>query len=401
MSEKLYPDFLKEAQNISAQIVAWRRFYHQHPELSFQEKETSRSIASQLSQLGFQNVHIGTANQAVGVIADLSNASGSCVALRADIDALPIHEETGLPFASMNPGVMHACGHDTHIAMLLGAAAILVKFRSQLRGTIRFIFQPAEESSEYIGVFGAPAMERDGVLNGVDAIFGFHIWQYLPSGVLGYREGPMMACSDRWKLHIQGRGGHGAAPHLTCDPTIAAAHFIEAAQTFVSREMNPLKAAVFSVGTMQAGSAFNIVPDSVDLTGTARAFEPEVRSALENSIGRIARDICAAFRCTAEFTYLRGIPPTVCNPEMARLGAASATKIYPVDRVQTAPQVMGAEDFSVFLQKKPGAYFVIGCASEAAGSIYPHHNPRFVIDEKTLAPGAAFEAQLAWDFLHR
>lgn len=395
MKEKL----IYRAKEIEKNIIEWRRHLHAWPELSFEEEETSKYIASLLTSMGYEHIHIGTAGRPTGVVAELnSDHSGLCVALRADIDALPITEKTGLSFASKNEGVMHACGHDAHIAILLGAAQLLSEIREELPGKVKLIFQPSEESADYIQ--GARAVIDEHALDGVDAIFGLHVWQPTPSGVLAWKEGSIMACSDRWKLTIRGKGGHGASPHQTNDPTIAAAHFIAMAQSFVSRELDPLKTAVVSVGEMKAGNAFNVIPDYVSLIGTARAFEPEVREAMAGSLERVAEHCCAALRCKAEFIYERNLPPTVNDPEMTRFGVKAATLVFGEKNVMETQPTMGGEDFSYYLDKVPGAFFFLGIGNKEKGFTYPHHHPRFMVDEDVLSAGSAFEAILAFNYLN-
>ena len=395
------PDFIARAKEIENVVVDWRRHFHSHPELSFDEVETSKFIAKTLTEMGCENVEIGTFGHPTGVIADIKGGkSGHCVALRADIDALPVTEETGLAFASQNAGVMHACGHDGHMAMLLGAAKMLCEVRDQLPGTVRLIFQPSEESA--LVKQGARAVVEDGkALAGVEAIFGVHLWSPLEDGVLGYRPGPMMACSDSWTLNIHGKGGHGASPHETHDPVVAAGQIICALQTFVSRELNPLKNAVISVGIMKAGGAFNVIPGEVELTGTARSFEPQISQDCETFIKRMGDNIGAAFRCTADLDYARNLPPTVNTPEMALMGAEIGKKVFGESCVREIEPTMGGEDFSFYLEKVPGAFFFIGVGDESKGTKWPHHHCRFTIDEAQLCKGSAFEALCAWEFLNK
>ena len=395
------PDFNARSKEIENAVVAWRRHFHSFPELSFSETETSKFIAAALEKMGCDHVTVGTCGRPTGVIADITGRRpGRRAALRADMDALPVTEETGLPFASQHPGVMHACGHDGHMAMLLGAAQMLCEVKEQLPGAVRLIFQPSEESAEFIQ--GARAVVEDGrALAGVDAIFGVHLWSPLPAGLLGWRMGPMMACSDSWTVKLHGQGGHGASPHQTHDPTVAAAQIICALQTFVSREVDPLKSAVLSTGIMKAGEAFNVIPSEVELTGTARSFEPQISMDCEAFIRRMAQNMGAAFRCTAELDYRRNLPPTVNDPAMAKLGAEIGTLIFGADGVQEVPPTMGGEDFSFYLEKVPGAFFFIGSGDKDKGTHWPHHLCRFTVDESQLRKGAAFEAACAWAFLNR
>ena len=394
------PDFKARAKEIENAVVGWRRHFHSYPELSFEEYETSKYIAADLAKLGCENITIGTAGRPTGVTADIIGGSdGKRVALRADIDALPVKEETGLPFASRNEGVMHACGHDGHTAMLLGAAKLLSEVKERLHGSVRLIFQPSEESAVMIGMNGADAVVREGrALAGVDAIFGVHLWSPLEDGTLGYRCGPMMACSDSWKIKIIGKGGHGAMPHVTHDPMTAAGQLICALQTFVSREVSPIEGAVLTIGMLRAGTAFNVIPNEVELVGTARSFDRAISEATEEFIRRMAGNIAAAFRCTAEVTYERNLPPTVNAPEMALMGAEIARGIF--DTVREVEPTMAGEDFSYYLGKVPGSFFFIGVGDEAKGTAWPHHHCKFTVDEDMLSKGSAFEASCAWRFLN-
>ena len=393
-------DFTSRAEELKNAIVGWRRHFHSHPELSFDETETSRFIAQELTRMGCTNVTVGTMGRPVGVIADIEGGhAGRRVALRADIDALPVCEDTGLEFASQNPGVMHACGHDGHTAMLLGAAQMLAEVKDSLHGSVRLIFQTSEESAE--SYQGAHAVVNDGkALDGVDAIFGVHLWAPLENGVLGWKAGPMMACSDCWKLRITGKGGHGASPHEAHDPIAATGHIICDLQTFVSRELDPLKCAVLTIGMMKAGAAFNVIPSHVDLVGTARSFDPDVSLATEEFIRRIADNVAHAYRCEAELVYERNLPATINDPAMAELGRKVAAGIFGEDKVREITPTMGGEDFSFYLQRVPGSFFFIGMGSAEKGIVWPHHHPKFMIDEDVLAPGAAFEAACAWNFLN-
>lgn len=393
------PDFRARAKELEGEIIAWRRHFHAHPELSFVEYETSKYIAAQLTKMGCENVKIGTHSRPTGVTADITGgAPGKRVALRADIDALPVKEETGAEFASQNEGVMHACGHDSHTAMLLGAAKLLHEVKDQLHGSVRLIFQPSEETA--VVMPGALSMIESGALRGVDAIFGVHVWTPAQSGKLAWRAGAMLACSDSWHVTIHGKGGHGASPHETHDPMIAAGQLICALQAFVSRELDPLKNAVISIGILKAGGAFNVIPGEVELTGTARAFDPVVSQNIEEFIRRVAGSISAAFRCTADVEYNRNLPPTVNTPEMAKLGAAAAESIFGAENVYETSPTMGGEDFSYYLQKVPGAFFFIGVGDKDKGAVWPHHHCRFTIDESQLYKGSAFEATTAWKFLN-
>ena len=394
------PNFKSRAKEIENAVVAWRRHFHAFPELSFKEAGTSKYIASELEKMGCENICIGTAGEPTGVIADIAGAfPGKRAALRADIDALPVLEETGLEYASKYEGVMHACGHDGHMAMALGAAKMLCEVKDELHGSVRLIFQPSEESPMFIQ--GAKAVVKEGrALAGVDAIFGVHLWSPLADGKLGYSKGALMACSDSWKISITGKGGHGASPHETHDPMMAAGQLICALQTFVSRELNPLKSAVLTIGIVKAGTAFNVIPASVEMVGTARSFEKQVSCGTEAFVRRMAENICAAFRCKAEVAYSHDLPPTVNTPEMALLGAEVGREIFGEENVLETQPTMAGEDFSCYLENVPGSFFFIGVGDDAKGTAWPHHHCRFNIDEDVLYKGAAFEASCVWEFLN-
>ena len=394
-------DIFQEIRKISGElherVKSHRRYFHSHPELSMEEVDTSRKIAAILADLGYENVRIGTAGRPTGVVADLnSDKPGRCIALRADMDALHIKETTGLPFASENEGVMHACGHDAHIAILLGVAELIIKTRDSFPWKVRLIFQPSEESGSFPG---ARAMVGENVLDGVDAITGLHVWMDVPSGKIGYRKGPLMASADKWEVRLQGKGGHGAVPHMAIDPTLAAGHLITMIQSIVSRETDPLESIVVSVGKMEAGSAFNIIPDSVYLLGTTRTFNPELRKELPGRMKRIVENVSNAMRCEAEFDYHNNLPPTVNDPDFTEQASAAAKRMFGENRVIEIAPTMGAEDFSFYLEKIPGSFFFLGIGDKSKGITAPHHHPKFQVDEDVLADGVALIAGVAANYL--
>ncbi|MEX2542245.1 MAG: M20 family metallopeptidase [Trueperaceae bacterium] len=368
-------------EQLHPEMVELRRDFHMHPELSYQEERTPQKIAEYLAALGIK-VRTGVGGR--GVVGVLEgNTPGRTVALRADFDALPIQEENDLSYASRVPGVMHACGHDVHTATLLGVARALSEEREQLSGRVVFIHQFAEE----LAPGGAKYMIEDGCLDGVDVIFGAHVWSTLPYGTIGTRVGDTMAASDRVKVKIRGRGGHGAKPHLCVDPVAIACQVVTGLQHVISRGIDPLKPAVLTIATINAGSAFNIIPDTAELTGTVRTFDESVRREIEEAFGRIARGVCEAMGATAEVSYERGYPAVWNHPaeteEIARLaenivGHAGAVQIEPS---------MGGEDFAYYLQKVPGSFFFVGGGNEDLGMNYPHHHPRFNVDERAMTVG--------------
>jgi amidohydrolase len=314
------------------------------------------------------------------------SGDGPTLLLRADMDALPIHEESGEPFASTVPGRMHACGHDGHTAILLAVAGVLSRRRDRLPGNVKFVFQPAEEDPG-----GARPLIEAGVLRDptVDAAVGLHLWTQLPAGTVGTSPGPLMASADEFTLEIRGRGGHAAAPHVCIDPVVAAAHVITALQTIVSRSTDPLQSAVLTVARVDAGEgAYNVIPDRATLRGTARAFDPAVRAAFPERIERVARGVCEALGATHELRWQPYYPPVVNDPAVAAVVASEARRLLGDDRVFEDVRSMGAEDMAFYLREVPGCFFFFGAANPSKGAVHPHHNPRFKIDEDVLAPAA-------------
>ena len=387
----------EKAAALQPVLAGIRQRFHANPELSWQEVETSIFIEEFLGKLGLENIRRGFGGTGSGVMADLIGARpGKRIALRGDIDALPLTEENDLPYKSTKSGVMHACGHDAHAAMLLGAAEILAGMKEDLSGSVRFLFQPAEEAGFNSG---APKMIEEGALEGVDAIGGLHVWSLLPAGKVGWRVGPVMASADVWELKIQGRGGHGAMPHKAIDPTVTAATVISALQTVVSREMDPQETVVLSVGKMEAGTAVNIIPDTARVSGNVRTTSREVRAGMESIMRRVADGICAAMRCTAELKYTPIYPVTVNSKKETELMRDVAAEIAGAGNLAELPVAMGSEDFSYFGEKVPAAYLYLGIADEAKGTNNQHHNPKFNVDDDVLGNGAAILASFAARYL--
>lgn len=384
---------LQHAANLYIdEIVALRRDLHQHPELSGHEERTASLVAARLRQAG---LHVKTGVGGHGVVALLGSGE-PCVALRADMDALPVQEETGLPWASVNPGLAHACGHDFHTAWLVGAALILQEVGLP-RGSVKFIFQPAEEA-----ISGAAAMIAAGVLENpsVAAICGAHVWPELTVGEIALRAGPNLAAADRFSILIHGAGTHGAHPHQGRDPIPAAAELILALQTLVSRRLNPLESAVVSVCRVAAGSAFNIIPASAELEGTVRTLRPEDQEMIEEAMGQLARHIARAHGCEATLHYERGVPATITDPQMTALAESVLRDVLAPDAVKPREQLsMGAEDFAFFLQRCPGTLLWVGCAPEEASDVKPLHHPGFVADEGCLKPAMLALAAIALAYL--
>ncbi len=392
---------LERLKNLALERQAYlrdmRHHFHAHPELSFLEFETSKRVVQELEKMGYAQIHLGVDGRETGVVADLNpEKPGKCFALRADMDALHMTEESEVPYKSTNPEAMHACGHDAHMAILLGAAAILKEVASELPGRVRFIFQPSEESPTQSG---ARALIQQGVLQGVDAIGGLHVWSPLPSGVVGYRSGAIMASADEWECTVYGKGGHGAMPHRSVDPVVAAAQMVSMLQTIVSREMDPLETAVLTVGKIDSGTIFNVIPDKAYMQGTVRTFNSQVQEEFSLRMERIFRGVAEATRCKVEFNYTDVLPPTVNHESITDLVCNVAGEVLGKPMVQLIPPSMAAEDMGLYLQKIPGSFFFLGTRNEARGITAPHHHPEFDVDDEVLPLGSALLAGMAWKYL--
>jgi len=375
-----------EINDIQNSIFDWRRDFHQYPELSFQEFRTADLIAKELKSMGLEpKPNIGK----TGIIADLIFGDGPMIALRADMDALPIQETSGLSFASKNDGIMHACGHDGHMAMLLATAKVLTQKKNLYNGKVRFIFQPAEE-----GGGGARYMIKDNCLEQVDEIYGIHVWNYQPVGEVGVKDGPVMAAADMFDIHIRGIGGHGAAPQGTVDSIIVASHLIQSFQTIVSRNTNPLDSTVVSIGKINGGHNFNIIADEVTLSGTARAYTEKNRNLIKNRMHEIILGIEKTYNAKIAFNYKDGYPPTINHTGPTKKVLRAAQKVVG-DRAGLPYLSMGGEDFAYYLQKKPGCFFFVGSApNEKALFETPHHCSHFDMDEKALLIGSSIYLNL-------
>lgn len=361
-----------------AEMVEIRRYLHQYPELSFQEENTPKYIAEYHQKLGHE-VRTGVGGR--GVVATLRGAKpGQTVALRADFDALPIQEETDLPFKSKVDGVMHACGHDSHTATLLVLAKVLNSMKDEIEGNIVFIHQHAEE----VLPGGAVAMIEDGCLEGVDVIFGQHIWSITPVGTIEYRTGPIMAAADFFRVKIQGRGGHGSQPHVTKDSVVIGAQLVGNIQQIVSRRIDPLDTAVISIGSFEAKNAPNVIADTASLAGTVRTFKESTREHIEKEIERIVKGTCVASDTQYEFKYEKGYPAVVNPKEEMEFVANLAKSVPGVTAVNEIEPNMGGEDFAYYLQHVKGAFFFTGGQNPDWEVTYPHHHPKFDIDEKGM-----------------
>lgn len=385
----------RRLEQLFPEMVDIRRLLHEQPELSFHEEKTPQMIADYLERLGIE-VQRGVGGR--GVVGYIKgDKPGKTVALRADFDALPIQEETNLPFSSKNPGVMHACGHDGHTATLLVLAKVLVELRAELKGTVVLIHQFAEE----LAPGGAIEMIKDGCLEGVDAIYGTHLWSPLPVGDIAYCSGPMMAASDRFDLTIQGRGGHGASPHETVDSITVGAAVVGQLQHIVSRNVDPLKAAVVTVGSFHSGGAFNVIADSATIVGTVRTFDPEVQELIIARMEQITKGICDAMNATYTLSYKKGYPAVINDPSETEAFVSSTKEFYNDEKIYEIDPVMGGEDFAYYLQHVPGTFFFTGAGNEEKGIIYPHHHPKFDFDEEAMLVAAKCLGKAAIDFLER
>ena len=387
-----YMDVKLLADKLKNEMVFWRREIHAYPEIGLEENRTGDFVAKELEILGIEVTRVA----GTGVLGILKGrGNGKTVALRADMDALPIAETSEVPFKSKNSGVMHACGHDGHIAMLLGAAKILSQLRNTFNGTIKFIFQPAEE----IGL-GAIEFIEAGVMKDVDAILGLHLWPDLPSGKVSLVPGPRMAAADKIRITVKGKTGHGSMPHQGIDAILAAAAITMNLQSIVSREIPPLEAAVITIGKFVGGTSWNITSDEVYLEGTTRCFSHEIRKNLLQAIERVAKDTAASYQAQAEVEFIRISLPVINDLQTTTIAANSLQKLYGENMQGNSEKVMGGEDFSFFLETIPGAMAFIGVGNKEKQTDYPLHNDKFNIDEDVLPIGAALHAQFALDFLN-
>lgn len=372
MWEKVY----KKIDELYDRMVEDRRYLHQYPELSFQEKETSKYICKRYEELGIPyKSNVG----GYGVVAKIEGGKpGKTVALRADFDALPIQEENDVPYKSKVDGVMHACGHDGHTATLLSIAEAILPFKDELEGTMVFIHQPAEEYAPG----GAKPMIEEGVLEGVDAVFGTHLWADAKLGELEIAIGPFMAGADRFEIKFIGKGGHGASPHQTKDPIIMLGQAIVELQQIVSRRVDPLQPAVLTIGQVEAGNAFNVIPNTAKMTGTVRILSTDVQELIIEEMEKIISGIAKSYDAEYEFDYQKGYPPLINHENEANIYLNEGTQIPGVKIVKNVPPVMGGEDFAYYLMERPGTFFFTGAQIE--GHHYPHHHPKFDFDERAM-----------------
>ena len=382
------------AKEQESYVIQCRHYLHSHPELSTKEVNTTRCIKEELEKMGVEVQEFEGITGCVGTIK--GDKPGKTVMLRADIDALPITENPGKSYCSLNPGVMHACGHDCHTSMLLGAAKILSAHRDEIHGTVKLIFQMAEEigrkSEEYV---------KRGALEGVDAIFGMHIWSAVPAGKVNFESGERMACSDRFTIKIHGKSSHGSAPHEGKDAIIAGAAAIQALQTIPSRINNPFNALVVTVGIFNGGTKENIIADQAELTGTVRAFNREFRNSMPEVIKSVVEPVVKGYGCSAEVDYYFGPSPLINDHEdLVQIARGAASKEMGEDALIPLKKMTGAEDFSVYMETVPGVFGYLGCRNEEKGIIAAHHHPAFDVDEDVLYHGTGIYVQFALDYLN-
>lgn len=381
------PDFLEGSHKLFEYTRALRRDFHRHPELGFEEIRTASIVARELNDLGLE---VSTGIGKTGVVALLEGEQpGLVVLVRFDMDALPIQEATGAEYASEVPGVMHACGHDGHTAVGLTVARLLNEHRREFQGTVKLVFQPAEE-----GLGGAEAMIADGVLQDPrpDLSLSLHLWNDKPLGWIGVTPGPVMASADIFNIRLFGRGGHAAQPHLANDPLIPAAQIITALQSIVSRHLPPLESGVVSVTTLRAGEAFNVIPEFVEMKGTIRTFKPEIRSLILERFQQIVSGIAASFGCQVEMDVKSITPAVINDPQVSAFVQETIMDLVKGSDLDTGMRTMGSEDMAFMMQEIPGCYFFVGSANSEKGLDAPHHHPGFDVDEESLPLAAAIMA---------
>ena len=374
-------------------IIAMREYFHENPELSFKEFKTADRLEKELKDMGLNPKRITE----TGIIADIKGKGKKTVAIRADIDALPVTEENKVDYVSKNKGVMHACGHDTHMAMLLGAAKMLIAEKEKLNGNIRLIFQPAEE----LPPGGAVGMIKNGALDGVDYIIGQHIMGFIPAGKIAIYYKEMMANADEFDIKIHGKGGHGSAPQDSIDAVYITAHLIEMLNTIVSREIDPQEPAVITTGTVNSGYRYNIIAAHAELTGTVRTFNIEVQEKIIKRIKDILEGLKSIYGIEYEYEYKKGYPVLVNNEKIAKYIEEAAKRVVGKDNIIYPKPNMGGEDFAYFLQKVPGSYYFIGGSNPERGIDSMNHSPTFDVDESALYTGAKVLKEAAMEILNK
>ena len=371
-------------------MVEMRRYFHENPEPSSEEYNTSAKIKSELDKMGIPYISIA----GTGVIGTITGVKpGKTVALRADMDALQVNECTGLPFASKKEGLMHACGHDGHIASLLGAAKILNEIKDEIHGTVKLFFQPAEETAQ-----GAKKMIEEGALEGVDGVFGIHLWADIELGKISVEAGPRMASTDLFRIKVTGKGGHGSLPHQGVDAVVVGSAIVMNLQSIVSREISPLEPAVVSVGQIKSGSRFNVIAPDAFMDGTTRAFSAEVRGKFHSMIDRIAKNTAEAYRATAVTEYEYLVPVTINDERCSKIAEEAVRETFGEEALTKFPKITGSEDFSYFSNEREGVLCFVGTGTE---NYYPHHHPKFSVDERALPIAASMYAAYAVNYLKK
>jgi IAA-amino acid hydrolase len=386
-------EILDRARALHEQVRTWRREIHRYPELTFDEHRTAGLVASTLSSLG---IDVETEVAKTGVVGQIRGGNGPTVGLRADMDALPIEETNGTDFDSIRPGIMHACGHDAHTAILLGAATLLKQFADEgrLPGNVRLLFQPSEEAQDEEGKSGGMRMTDEGALRGLDAVFGLHVSPIIDVGTVATRSGPITAAFDNFDITVIGSGGHAARPQTGVDPIVLSAHLIMALQQIVSRRVDPLESGVVTVGTIHGGTVENVIPDKVKLSGTLRSYTPETRQLLRQEVER-ACGVVEALGGSYELSFLFGYPPTINSEEATETMVAATQALFGEDKVGTAEMSMGAEDFSYMAQEAPGCFLRLGTHDPSWDRHYMVHRADFRMDEDALPVGVASLAAAA------
>lgn len=393
MNESVTVDLNKAAQDLREDVIKWRRHLHENPELSFEEEKTAKFVYDTLESFG--NLELSRPTKTSVMARLIGPNPGKTLALRADMDALPIHEENTFEFASQVPGVMHACGHDGHTAMLLGAAKILSGLKDQIKGEVRFFFQHAEE----LFPGGAEEMVQAGVMDGVDLVIGTHLWSPLELGKIGVVYGPMMAAPDTFWLTVNGKGGHAALPHQTVDSIAVAAQVVTNLQHIVSRNTDPLDNLVLSVTQFVGGTTHNVIPGSVDICGTVRSFDADLRKTIPEKMERVIKGITEAHEATYDFKYEFGYRPVINDEEVTAVIEETVREVFGEEALDLMKPNMGGEDFSAYMEKAPGCFFYVGAGNEEKGITYPHHHARFTVDEDALEIGVKTFLHAVFKFL--
>lgn len=384
----------EEVDGLFDEMVAFRRDLHAHPELQWEEVRTTEKIAAVLTELAIPFVR----TKPTGIIANLEGRHpGKTVALRADMDALPVYElNRELSYRSVEDGKMHACGHDVHTAMLVTAAKVLKKYQNELHGTVRFIFQPSEENAE-----GADEMVRQGAVEGVDNAFGIHIWSQVPVGQVAVDPGSAFASADVVTIDFKGKGGHGAMPEGTIDAAVVASSFVMNAQAIVAREVNPLNPVVFTVGKMEVGTRFNVIAENARLEGTVRCFDEVTQNRMIQRINEYADHVAGIYGATAKVNYRKGTAPVINEESSALFAQSLVTDLYGIEAVKHEPPTTGGEDFSAYIQSIPGCFALVGSGNPEKDTEWAHHHGRFNIDEEGMRVGATLYANYAFEYLNK